>query len=69
MVGGAWKDAEETLETFRDTKGYNSAGELLMSTRGGWGKRAPALTTITTFRASRGQNLLRPIMSMKQRAA
>lgn len=37
MVGGGWKDAEETLETFRDTKGYNSAGELLMGTRKGRG--------------------------------
>lgn len=30
-------------------------------------QRAPALTTITGSRESKGQNLLRPIMSMKQR--
>lgn len=35
MAGGGWKDAGKTLETFKDTKGYNSAGALLISTREG----------------------------------
>lgn len=63
-----WKMMDRCWKPFKDTRGNNPAGAILTSTKRG-GKRAPGLTTITNFRGSKGQNLLRSIMSMKQRLA